>query len=177
MNNFRSFQEVLPPVGSLTFSFILQRLNRMKRLYLIAFALLLGLNSYGQSVSYNSDDPGCYDGGPYILPKTGTTGSRNNFSNGTISVLYQTSRSRWEIGVGNFTGVNLYFYNTTQSTPNPPVTGWIRSGTCNLLRFTLSGVLPIELISFDVKSNGTKNDLTWATASEKNNLGLILSGV
>jgi hypothetical protein len=168
MNNFRSFQEVLPPVGLLTFSLLLKRLNRMKKIYQIAFALLWGMNSYGQTVYYNSDDPACYDSGPYILTKTGTTGSRNNFSNGTISVLYQTSRSRWEIGVGNFTGVNLFFYNTSQSTPNPPVTGWIRFGTCNLFSFVL---LPIELISFDVKSNEAKNQLTWATASEKNNQG------
>ncbi|NJN35681.1 MAG: T9SS type A sorting domain-containing protein, partial [Saprospiraceae bacterium] len=84
------------------------------------------------------------------------------------------SGTRWEI---DYTGV-IYFSNTLTALnpPNLSIGNWTNP-TQNgppLLAFsgtgTTSMVLPIELLSFDAQTTeGGKTQLTWATASEKDN--------
>jgi Secretion system C-terminal sorting domain len=99
----------------------------------------------------------------------------NNGSSGgvAITVFYTGNETvgRWEI---RYNGA-ADFYSTVRTNPKPPsiaIGNWQKiTGSCGPL--TLSGdlatVLPIELTQFDVNTKGSKNHLTWRTASEKDN--------
>jgi Secretion system C-terminal sorting domain len=95
-----------------------------------------------------------------------STGGQN------LDVYY--SGTRWEINYGG-----VLYYSNTKTALNPPnlsVGNWTNptSGGPALLAFsgtgTTSTVLPIELTQFDVQNTeGSKNRLTWTTASEVTN--------
>jgi hypothetical protein len=146
-------------------------------LFFISLALVL----QAQSITINQ--PGCFSN--TVLNKNGTTAingtTRNTYEGGNpvIRVIYSSyGGGRWEIQLDVFSWITCY-YNTTASAPLAPAKGlgtWVSTGAvngCNNLS-TFSGtgtttILPVELINFDANTEGSKNHLTWRTASERDN--------
>ena len=94
-------------------------------------------------------------------------------------IEFNTTLNRWEIFSSDGIELTLFYYSTVASIPNPPnltLGNWVKVDCTNdLLVFGGTGtqsalVLPIELVSFDAQTiEGSKNHLTWRTASEKDN--------
>lgn len=145
------------------------------------FFISLALAIQAQSITIYQ--PNCFSN--TVLNKVGTTAinstTRNTYEGGNpvIRVIYtSTGGGRWEIQLDVFTWITCY-YNTTASAPLAPAKGlgtWVStqavSGCDNLATFSGTGtttVIPIELIHFDADTEGSKNPLTWRTASERDN--------
>jgi hypothetical protein len=146
-------------------------------LFFISLALVI------QAQSITIYQPGCFSN--TVLNKIGTTAingiTRNTYQGGTptIRVIYTSNAGgRWEIQLDVFTWITCY-YNTTASAPLAPALGlgtWVSTGAvngCNNLSiFSGTGTtttVPIELTHFDAHTEGSKNHLTWRTASERDN--------
>jgi hypothetical protein len=141
----------------------------------------------GNSVQYASSNPNTdpspgNNGATVTLNYHATSGGRHSyryiFQNSPltyIEVIYRNSR--WEIH-GFETGGSpedlLFYTSAVQSSPNPPnriYGNWSNEMTSFSGTGTQSSItLPIELTRFDVQNTeGSKNHLTWRTASEKDN--------
>jgi hypothetical protein len=139
-------------------------------LLLLVFTTLSAFSQSGTSISY-TDQFGSL------------TLTYNNLINGKHSYLgpdgtkARWSGTRWEVRYNNDTEI-LYFSNanTSMNPPNLAVGNWqIGPNGGGILMTTFSGtgttatILPIELVEFDVNTEGGKNLLSWLTASEKDN--------
>lgn len=96
------------------------------------------------------------------------TGDNVNLGGGTIA------NNKWVAVIAG--GNDAVLYHPTATGSLPPPTGWVSNTTktCTNATSTVmsgTGVLPIELMSFDATIEGSKNHLTWATVSETNNKG------
>ena len=141
----------------------------------------------GNSVQYASSNPNTdpspgNNGATVTLNYHATSGGRHSyryiFQNSPLiymEVIYRNSR--WEIH-GFETGGSpedlLFYTSAVQSSPNPPnriYGNWSNEMTSFSGTGTQSSItLPIELTQFDVQNTeGSKNHLTWRTASEKDN--------
>lgn len=141
----------------------------------------------GNSVQYASSNPNTdpspgNNGATVTLNYHATSGGRHSyryiFQNSPLTyveVIYRNSR--WEIH-GFETGGSpedlLFYTSAVQSSPNPPnriYGNWSNEMTNLSGTGTQSSItLPIELAQFDVQNTeGSKNHLTWRTASEKDN--------
>jgi hypothetical protein len=132
--------------------------------------------AFAQTYSVNST---CYNNGTTAVftklsGNDGGSPARNRFQytdpNNNVSYILEWANSQWQI---NFSGTRVHYHTSSTSAPNPPnsLSGWaidpVFSGFCTNLG---SVVLPIELTQFDVQNtDGSKNHLSWRTASEKNN--------
>jgi hypothetical protein len=145
------------------------------------FFISLALVIQAQSITINQ--PGCFSN--TVLSKNGTTAingtTRNTYEGGSpvIRVIYTSyGGGRWEIQLDVFSWITCY-YNTTASAPLAPAKGlgtWVSTGAVNgcnnLTTFSGTGTtitIPIELTHFDANTEGSKNLLTWRTASERDN--------
>ena len=132
----------------------------------------------GTTISYADNQ------GPSTLTWYQTVSGKHHYRNTTdvIYLHYSTVRSRWETwsSVPNESTLGqIMSYSGKVTASNPPnfsVGAWVNTNPGNVTLSALSGtgttsaVLPIELMSFDVQNTeGSKNQLTWATASELNN--------
>ena len=141
----------------------------------------------GNSVQYASSNPNTdpspgNNGATVTLNYHATSGGRHSyryiFQNSPLiymEVIYRNSR--WEIH-GFETGGSpedlLFYTSAVQSSPNPPnriYGNWSNEMTSFSGTGTQSSItLPIELTRFDAQNTeGSKNHLTWRTASEKDN--------
>jgi Secretion system C-terminal sorting domain len=149
----------------------------MKKNITFFVLMLFSILSYGQSgttVSYNDNF------GPATLSWGGLVNGKHSYSGSGIWLYY--SGTRWEIHY-NTMSAPVGYYSLKATTSNPPnftVGAWVDAlpgpsptGDATTLS-ALSGsgttaTLPIELVEFDVNTEGSKNNLTWRTESEKNN--------
>lgn len=154
---------------------------------LFAIALLNVVPIIGQSIQIRESPANCYSTGVQTFNFSSSSGSpvRNTYTgtnaNGgnPMRVIWLAGLNRWEIqqSTGSFL---TDYYSTFASYPNPPslsVGNWQQDAACSggtLVQFNGTGtqtVLPIELVQFAIYTEGSKNHLTWTTASEVNNKG------
>lgn len=144
------------------------------KLLIIFYCYFHAVVGYSQSVKLTSVDPNCFNNNT-LTSSTFDGGSPNRriytgtAANG-LAVTIRWANNRWEVQAPSIPLV--VYVNTSTSNPNAPNSGWIDNNTtaCGNLTAVTVVALPIELISFDVQNTeGSKNQLTWTTASEKNN--------
>jgi Secretion system C-terminal sorting domain len=150
--------------------------------FITFFLTCISLSLFAQTFTF-SDGGNCYSSCGLTKSSTNTVGGqiRNIFTNNCAG--YVTRLIYDEIGVSSWkiqyydpaSGLWLLeFQNAVTTFPNPPngTGGWVKvvGGSCNnLTSAVLGGVLPVELTQFDANTEGSKNNLTWRTASELNN--------
>lgn len=117
--------------------------------------------------------------GQVTLTYNGLVNGKHSYlaTDGTKAV-WSTALNRWNLLYNNDT--ETLYYSNVATAMNPPhlsIGNWVigpNSGSA-LIKFqgtgTTTTVLPIELLHFNAITEGTKNLLTWATASESNNKG------
>ena len=116
------------------------------------------------------------DVGPLTCDWVSITGGKHFYENPdeAVSVVYSTTMSRWEVVYG---GTVEAYATTNNGGANPPsynAGAWSQSGNPTFAIYNISGsgvVLSAELVQFDVTTEGSKNHLTWQTASESQNKG------
>jgi len=154
--------------------------NNLLSTILAVLLLCLSGTAQAQSVVI-SDTGGCFGG--FELTFAGTFNGKNYYNNtGRALCLYWDSGdSRWEVDGSNATpGTNtfLVWVNPADSSPNPPdntLGTWTDVSTfCGTLTQlngsgTQSGLLPVELISFQGLPTAKSIQLSWETSLELNN--------
>ncbi|MES2762943.1 MAG: T9SS type A sorting domain-containing protein [Bacteroidota bacterium] len=122
----------------------------------------------------------CNSGPIYVVFGTGPNWSCNTtggvFGNSGSGVKYfDLDLSSWGVPLDpiyNFNSGSLVTGNGAAITTNPA--GGAATGYFNTSCVVPTGILPIELMDFYATKNGTKNDLIWKVASEKNVLKYII---
>jgi hypothetical protein len=153
--------------------------SNLLRAKFLAAALLILLNLSSSSAQISVTLSGVLCNGTYSLALNGVINGRNSYLGSYLglpmNVSWSTTNSRWELTSNS---LGLLFYNTTNSSPEPPCYNngtWVSVNTCAGTTLTAStgncAPLPIELYRFSVKNGANSNNLTWQTASEVNNKG------
>lgn len=163
--------------------------TRLLCLFYVLIAPAVELRS--QSISVTEISPElCSNPGTNTFTKTsddGGTPRRNiytgiwNGNSAPSEIRWIAANNRWELSTDDAGAVYILWFSTFASRPNPPnlVAGnWTDDGLgCgDLTQFSGTGtqsalVLPVELVSFNARQQGSKVDLSWHTASEQNNAG------
>lgn len=157
------------------------RINLILKLVLVVVTFLapqIAKSQYGYTAS-GGDPCNGYEINLYY-PKI------NTFNNADFFGLIDTDGNQkfiewWTVGGGHWrirvwdTSVNLMYVlyeNYTGTSAAPPLTGWVPTTLCaGLTPPTLTFVLPIDLVSFEVENKDGYNKLHWETAWEENNEG------
>jgi hypothetical protein len=136
--------------------------------------LFFNFSVFGQAITLaETSGPNSCNINGRVFTKTSASGGRNIFtgtisdgSGGFITGTIQYSVSQWQLTV---TGLGLIAHIANTSSPNPPLTlPWTDDFGCGTV--SVASVLSAELTQFDVQNTeGSKNNLTWRTESEKDN--------
>lgn len=157
------------------------RINLILKLVLVVVTFLapqIAKSQYGYTAS-GGDPCNGYEINLYY-PKI------NTFNNADFFGLIDTDGNQkfiewWTVGGGHWrirvwdTSANFFYVlyeNYTGTSAAPPLTGWVPTTLCaGLTPPTLTFVLPIDLVSFEVENKDGYNKLHWETAWEENNEG------
>lgn len=157
------------------------RINLILKLVLVVVTFLapqIAKSQYGYTAS-GGDPCNGYEINLYY-PKI------NTFNNADFFGLIDTDGNQkfiewWTVGGGHWrirvwdTSANFIYVlyeNYTGTSAAPPLTGWVPTTLCaGLTPPTLTFVLPIDLVSFEVENKDGYNKLHWETAWEENNEG------
>lgn len=164
----------------------------MKRYIFPLFCLLIfSIPGTSQSIAVAEDSPqACSNAGTNTFVKSSTdggvplrniyTGTWNN-GGGPSIIKWVAASNRWELQIQDAGDTYILWYSTFASRPNPPslaVGNWTDDGNgCNVLtNFSGTGTqsslaLPVELVDFQARLQGSGVNLFWQTASEHNNAG------
>lgn len=150
----------------------------MKKINILIFTLLFLSASQIKAQTVTFYATGCdpaISPNPMALNLDGTSNGRNLYRDGPGNIYgysvqhTNTNGGQWEIRLGG----SILFWKASNSTPNPPngTSGWtiLMCPFGVVTEFSVSGVLPIEILSFNVKNESSKNILIWETVTEFNN--------
>lgn len=142
----------------------------------LCFCIVIGnaqsSHTYNVTTAIGSSGSPCFSNTAFTYNSTVSGRNIYQATVGGFSYQLKYSGTRWEMICLCFPN-QVYYITSSTITPNPPTTGWSdgadNGGFCGALTIGLT-VMPVELTAFDVQNTeGSKNHLTWRTASEKDN--------
>jgi hypothetical protein len=109
---------------------------------------------------------GTLNGKPLYQSSTTHTVSYDGdtYPNSQLECHWNTGSNNWRIN--RAADRNNPIYSTSNFSATLPTTGWNNFNGCSGT-LTINSVLPVELTSFTINTDGAKNNLTWSTASER----------